>query len=537
MQSNPWQVEHSRLRAPREDREALVEPSFDQVPALVEDNLRIRDQYTCDLHGRRLAQLSQVARIELLTAARQWTSAYRNVPSEQTEASGLVYLAGHQPQMFHPGVWLKNFALGELARRHKATAVNLIVDGDVTSQTALRVPGGSVAEPHAEQIPYDRPDPKIPYEDRRIEDRGLFATFGERVAERMAPLVADPLIAQYWPLVLDQADHTDKLGVCLARARHMLESQWGSETLEVPQSSVCSGEAFQWFAAHILAQLPEFRAIHNEAVLWYRRAHRVRSTSHPVPELAEKDSWLEAPFWVWTSEQPQRRRLFARRAGGEIVLTDRHAWETRLPYRADGELAPVADRLLELQRTGVRIRSRALLTTLWARLALGDLFIHGIGGAKYDQVTDRLIERFWGVPAPWFMVLSATLLLPIERHRARPEDLRAIRGQLRDMAYHPERHLDGADGEAADLVRTKRRWAETPQTAENARHRCHTIRETNALLQPWLEPQRQEMIRREIEVERSLDAERLLAWREYAFCLYPESTLRGFLSGLLHKTV
>ena len=61
----------------------------------------------------------------------------------------LIYLAGHQPQMFHPGVWFKNFALGELARRHGATAVNLIVDNDMLSDASLRVPGGSVSEPHA----------------------------------------------------------------------------------------------------------------------------------------------------------------------------------------------------------------------------------------------------------------------------------------------------------------------------------------------------------------------------------------------------
>ena len=49
-------------------------------------------------------------------AARRWTAAYRNVPRRSRPIrSGLIYLAGHQPQMFHPGVWFKNFALGELA--------------------------------------------------------------------------------------------------------------------------------------------------------------------------------------------------------------------------------------------------------------------------------------------------------------------------------------------------------------------------------------------------------------------------------------
>ena len=41
-----------------------------------------------------------------------------------------LLLAGHQPELFHPGVWVKNFALNGLARRHGATPLNLVVDND-----------------------------------------------------------------------------------------------------------------------------------------------------------------------------------------------------------------------------------------------------------------------------------------------------------------------------------------------------------------------------------------------------------------------
>ena len=309
------------------------------------------------------------------------------------------------------------------------------------SDASLRVPGGSVSDPRAVQIPFDRPDPKIPYEERRIEDRELFATFGRRVVEHMAPLVADPLIGSIgrW------------FGLGLR-----IPTTWcvpGPGTASVGGSCVgvgdaggsakqrVHGEAFQWFARHLLARLPEFRAIHNEAVREYRRTHHVRSLSHPVPELAEEGSWLEAPLWVWTAGEPHRRRLFARR--DRRRNSDFRSAIVGSPVcrlQADGHAGRAVERLLELQRGGVRIRSRALVTTLWARLALGDLFIHGIGGAKYDRVTDLLIERFFGLRPPVLMVVSATLLLPIQRDRVTDEDLRAIRRQLRDLTYHPERY-------------------------------------------------------------------------------------------------
>jgi hypothetical protein len=533
----PTPLEHRQLQAPRDDRAAIVEPPPAEVAELVDENLRFRNQLCCDLHGRTFAEISQMARAELLDEARRWTAVYRNVPSTTHDPRGLIFVAGHQPQMFHPGVWFKDFALAELASRHGAAAVNLIVDNDMLSDTSLRVPTGSVAAPHAVQVPFDRPDPKIPYEERRIEDRELFSSFGGRVVEQLAPLVANPLMAQYWPLVRARAEQNDNLGACLAQARHQLEGLWGLETLEVPQSRVCAGEAFQWFIAYLLARLPEFRTIHNQAIREYRQTHHVRSTSHPAPELAAEGDWLEAPLWVWTAAEPRRRRLFARSVGDEIALSDRQSWEIRLPLTLEGHAGRTVERLLELQQSGVRIRSRALITTLWARLALGDLFLHGIGGAKYDHVTDLLMERFFGFRPPGFMVLSATLHLPIERDRVTDDDARAIQRELRGLTYHPERHLHEPEEASAALVAEKRRWIETQQTVENARQRCHAIREVNAALQPKLDARRRQLLQRHEQMVRHLQAQRLLAWREYAFCLYPEATLRSFFSRLLHKTV
>ena len=260
----------------------MIEPPFEHVAELIAENLRLRDGIDYDLQGRSLADVSLLARTELLDAARRWTAAYRNVSAAPADPRGLIFLAGHQPQMFHPGVWFRTFALGELARRHGATAVNLIIDGDTLSDTSLRVPGGTVAELHATPIAFDRPDPNIPFEERTIEDCELFASFGRRAIEQIMPLVPDPLLTQYWPLVQARAQHCDNLGACLAQARHQLEGAWGLETLEVPLSWICTGEAFQWFVAHLLARLPKFRADYNDSLREFRRLHRVRSISHPA---------------------------------------------------------------------------------------------------------------------------------------------------------------------------------------------------------------------------------------------------------------
>ena len=59
---------------------------------------------------------------------------------------------------------------------------------------------------------------------------------------------------------------------------------------------------------------------------------------------------------------------------------------------------------------------------MYARLFLADLFIHGIGGAKYDELTDELMRRFFKIEPPEFLTLTGTLLLPFPRAAATTEE-------------------------------------------------------------------------------------------------------------------
>jgi hypothetical protein len=208
---------------------------------------------------------------------------------------------------------------------------------------------------------------------------------------------------------------------------------------------------------------------------------------------------------------------------------------------ADGDAQGAVERLMELPRQGIRVRSRALITTLWARLVLGDLFLHGIGGAKYDQVTDAVIDRFFGLVPPGYLVLSATLLLPIPRQRSGAEEARAIERRLRDLDWHPETAIDGAQcparcPELPELLAAKSRWIRTLPTPVSARTRWLEIRRLNAALQPWVADQRRRWLAERDALAAARQAEAILGWREHGFCLYPGRVVAGFFEGLLPKT-
>ena len=66
-------------------------------------------------------------------------------------------------------------------------------------------------------------------------------------------------------------------------------------------------------------------------------------------------------------------------------------------------------------------------------MCLGDFFIHGIGGGKYDEATDAIIRDYFVIEPPAYQVLSATLHLPLPGFASGPEDVKSARRLVRDL--------------------------------------------------------------------------------------------------------
>ncbi len=524
------EVRFPSYRAPQKDREILCVPPWSAIrPKLVGQRETLD---TCDVEilGVPLAELARDARRALRAEAMTYTQSYTKV-TEPPCADAPLIITGHQPELIHPGVWLKNFAAGQLAQAVGGTAINLVIDNDLCRSPALRVPTGTVKQPHTVDISLDTLQQKIPYEQRTIADRTVWNSFGNRVTEAIAPLVSEPLIAQWWPEVVKISESTTNLGLAIAQARHRLQQSWGSRSLEIPQSQICRTAPFHRFAWHLLANAERLRRDYNAALAEYRQVHHLRSAAQPLPDLSEADGWVETPFWIWTEENPTRRALFVRTDAEGLQLSDRQQWQETLPLKTETAL----QQLSELQHAGVKIRTRALITTLYARLLLADTFIHGIGGAKYDQVTDALCLRFFGVALPSFVTLSGTLRLPIEHVGVSPTRFSELRQTLRSMRYHPERFVRelGLDSRGQSQVEfwveQKKHWVQTTKTKSNAGERHAQIRAANEALQAWLEPQRQQLEQRLAVTVAQTRTNKLLESREYPFCLFPRKILRNFL--------
>jgi hypothetical protein len=528
-----------RLRAPSSDGALLADPALNEAGVLLDANASRLNRWDHDFQGRRAGRLRAMARAEVMALARQYHQANGlDWPDAPAQPPRLV-VTGHQPELFHPGVWVKNFAVAGLAKARQGVGLNLIVDNDIPKGPSIRVPHSAGGMLQASHVAFDVWAGEVPYEDQTVQDEALFASFADRARSKLGSLIADPVLDDFWPRVLRRVGATDRVGLRFALARREVEAEWGARNVEVPLGQVCESEAFCWFASHLLAHLPRFQATHNAALARYRNAYGIRSKNHPVPTLARQGEWLEAPFWAWRAQAPRRRPLMARMLPRTIEL--RIAGEDKpfieLPLAADRDACCAIEGLQSLPGQGLRLRTRALTTTMFARYLLGDLFVHGIGGAKYDELGDEVARGFFQIEPPAFLTLSLTEWLGLEDDPATIDRFRRVEQSIRDLDWNPDRHLpEPPPSEARAAVEAKWRAIEGEVLTRRQRvDRLNTIRKANEALSYWTESARSALRKERERLSLGLKLNAVARSREYAFPLHEQPRLRAAMTRILEE--
>lgn len=505
----------SRHRAPAEDGGLLIEPSIQSM------ELKPLAASPARIAGMSLADFRRLAAAEVAESAKHYLSSNDEPLPPITDR---LILAGHQPEFFHPGVWFKNFVLHEVAKRNGRTPINLVVDNDLVKSSAVRVPIASrnPEEVHAVMLAYDEHKGDQPYEEYHVGDRSLFDSFPERLAKTTADWTWQPLAMSAWPIIRANLDRGVTFAEAVSRARRSLERQWGVVNLEIPVSRLAATRAFALFVHSILTDLPRFADCYNAAIHAYRIANKVRSRNHPAPELVERHGSLEAPLWAWRVDATHRQRLFARRVNGDIAISIQDREVERLPNDAHS----FADRWRGFIGDGWKIRPRALMLTLFARIALADLFIHGIGGAKYDEVTDEVIRRYFDIEPPKYAVVSATMRLPLPQFPATVDDVRRIHREIRDLEWKPEIYSE-TQSRLPQLVERKRELIASEPKEHNARRAWfRDLQHVTRAMRPATEEATMMRTAQELSTRSMLEANSTLMSREYAWVLFSEDQIR-----------
>ena len=506
-------IDGARLRTPARDGEILVLPEVSTFLAVVEENRRC---------------LSAARGTILHRSITEWRREIREqfVGSDDRP----LVVTGHQPSFPHPGVWAKQIVARRFAQACGGTALNLIIDSDGIEGSTLAVPGVHAGAVQLRHVPLPAPHDVAVFEQMRGWSADDLRTFEDDVHHA----AGDSFRRSLMPQVIAALRSSDPAFDGVDQRSSALSSLDRTFSVDVRNLRISRAPVFP-LLADMTVNAERFASAYNRALAWYRTTFRVRGAQRPIPDLLMDAHRCEIAAWAYRATGP-RRRVFVKRRSDRIGF-----------FAGDAEIGTLS--LTELMNEpgamamldGWRIRPRALATTTWARLLLADLFIHGIGGAKYDRVTDRILADYYGVERNEIACASATLWLDLPRTNVTEQEVRRRRRADRDWIYNPQRCAEHPPHSVPMFLLQRREAAvqydvamreQSPHERSARRAAFIEIRSASAAIRDAATSTEASVRRKLADAEASLLRDRIGKGREYFIGLYDAPTLQRLLQAL-----
>ena len=518
-----------RYAVPRGNKQFAAWPEPGALREVVRENGRLLASYSFAVLGVPAREMRRHALDDLAGASNAYA---REIGIACPSPSRRPIIAtGHQCEFFHAGVWIKNHLAFRLACATGGVSVNLIVDNDIPKHLALALPlpeDGSARHVDAALAP---PKPGCAYEEYgpEVDVEGFAATLARAAAGAPFEASAAGLVDR----VRRHASAGLPLRDLMTVIRAEYERDFRVANAELPVSRLAVTPSFGLFAQSLFFDARRMAEVHNAALAAYRRARRIRNSANPVPDLHVEGKRIETPFWVWRNGC-DRRRLFLETTDAGVTLSDEKEVICDLP-RGDAENAARA--WTHLTGLGVKIRPRALTLTMFTRLFAADIFIHGVGGGIYDEVTDAIIRGFYGVEPPRYATATATMTIPWGFPPPDPAEAPRLVQEIRAMRYNPQRFLsaeDLLDAEVKRLVEKRERLILTAPDGHEARTaKWQSIRAINERLGERTRARLSAAVERLEATRKALDAASVLFNRDYSFFLLPREDVESFYAEAL----
>jgi len=479
--------------------------------------------------GVPLAEFRRQVRVRALGLAAAYTGEGGGAVDAPAPGQPLIVM-GHQPVFVHPGVWVKYFLLTRLCAEHGAAGLHLIVDTDAPGPVTAPLPVLRDQLARVSETLIDLPQ-DVPLEAAAPPSPEAWAAFIAQVQADISTLPLPALTERVRAFAGGEGAArraAPTLGEFLARLRRSYEARAGAPGyLELPVSRLADTPEFRAFALHLMRAPDELLSIYNAGLDAYRRAHRLRSAANPFPDLTQGCGRLETPFWIVRGGR--RSALFAARDGARLVLFAENEPVTAVPAGPAGVEA--------LAASGVALRPKAMTLTLFARLCLGDLFVHGVSGGRYDRLTDAIAAQVFGCRPPAYMVATATLHLPLLGEAQASGERHALERRLMGLRHNPDRFLSAPSGDQRRLVDEK--WAliravETMRPGPDRRAATRRIREVNEHLTASLAPEIARLEGQLAVLRDQAHLEDVVRYRGYPFFLFDPAEVAALVGAFPH---
>ena len=532
---------------PKKDKERFVEPAYEDIPGLINLNKERFQSYDFNINGIPFSQFREQVRSDTLKKAGEYSEKFLSLCSNLNIAGTEnfscikdsyspekdIIQTGHSPAITHPGVLIKHSLVNSIAKKVNGIGINMVVDNDAGNDNCLNIPDINDLDSSVEKMEYHPGLRNLAFEEIRYADSTQLPAFKENVLKSLHNPDMLKTLEDFMNVVIKLSGETLQFSDLFTFARHAFATRFGIRNLEVPVSLISETDPFLNFFLHITANVKCFVDIYNSKLREYRKLKKISSKANPLPDLMEKGFVIEMPFWIW-EEGKQRKSLYASVSNGSRISI---LCENKMIEHFDfGEMNRSTNNLKNLERLkaliskGIKIRPKAIANTMYSRMFFSDLFIHGIGGAKYDLITDEIIREFFGVEPPEYATISATLYLPYKPFDVSDEDINKMKHAVKDMGYNPDRYASRGimeDAGMISLINEKKDLISRGASDSKEKHLTFDrIKQLNSLMKDKISPLIKKSENEIADLEKKLSYNSIVTNRNYPFCLYPEAMLR-----------
>jgi hypothetical protein len=496
---------------PQRSGEIVCVPSAPTFPRLAAENAARLDAADVELAGVGLREVRSRLRTRVASAAAAYGAELGLALPPAWPGERPLIGTGHQPFLVHPGIWTKQLLVARLGAH--VSGLSMAVDCDTAEEVGADVPA-LVRGLRIVRETLLRADPDVPYEAVEAPATAEWQAFLGRVDASLRTLPHHGVHEVFSAFSALAAELTaPDLGAFLTLARRLHEGP--RPYAELPVSRLTRMPEFGFFVTHILRQAERFAEIYNRHLDDYRDRYNVRNAAQPFGNLARDGARIELPFWI--IRRGRRRPLYAEPAADRVTV-----------FAADEAVAAVAAGGEPAGLEEIEIRPKALALTAFKRICVADLFVHGVGGGRYDRVTDAVLREFLHLEPPVYAVVTSTLHLPLSEFDP-SEERERLQRRLLAVRHNPERALSAPGPEQQRWIEEK--WTlirrlDDPALERSARRAAtRRIREINEHLAGALTAERASIEDRLAALAEISEAPAAATHRAYPFCFFPPAAV------------
>ncbi len=276
-----------KYAVPRRNRQYASWPELPRLARLAADNRALRDGYSFRVLDLPFAQFADAPAGMQPRPRRDTPASWASSPLP-VSARPLI-ATGHQPDLFHPGVWIKNFLTARLASAVCGSSLNVIVDNDVPKHLGLVLPVSGDEGPRRLEVPMAERRPELAFEEYPPLAHGDRLRKDALEAARGEPFEAG--VRELADRIEKASGHGRSLGDVTSAARIAV----GAGAGRGQRRGGGLADRRDAFVRGIRGERrsrtrTRFRKVYNAALAEYRAEHGIRSVSNPMTDLAGDDS-------------------------------------------------------------------------------------------------------------------------------------------------------------------------------------------------------------------------------------------------------